>query len=127
MAEAGDNSGGFFGTLRRLFETVLATLQNRGELLALELQEEKYRFVELLVLVGIALFFGAIGLALLIAVVIFLFPENWRLGVAAALSGLCLLGAGFVGLRLKQRLKQQPFEASIEQLRKDWECLKPPP
>ncbi len=121
-----DSAGGFFSSIRRLLDSVLATLQNRFELFALEIQEEKYRLVELLILVGVALFLGAVGLALLIGVGIFLAPENWRLGIAAALGGLCLLGVVIIAFRLKKRLKEPPFEDSIRQLRKDWQSLNPP-
>lgn len=127
MSKPGASGGGIFNSIRRLFESVLAIFQNRFELFAVELQEEKYRLVELLILVGAALFLGAIGIALLIAVVIFLFPESWRLGVAATLGALCLIGVAVIAFRLRKRLRQPPFEASMDQLRKDWQCLNPPP
>lgn len=126
MSEPGDSAGGIFSSARRLLDTVLATAQNRVELFAVEVQEEKYRLVELLILAGAALFLGAVGVALLLFVIIFLVPENWRLGTAAALGGLCLLGVVLIAVRLKKRLRQPPFEDSIDQLRKDWQCLKPP-
>ncbi len=121
-----DSAGGFFSSIRRLLDSVLATLQNRFELFALEIKEEKYRLVELLILVGAALFFGAVGLALLIGVGIFLAPENWRLGIAAAVGALCLLGVVIIAFRLKKRLQEPPFGDSIRQLRKDWQSLNPP-
>ena len=127
MAETGDSAGGFFTSIRRLLDTVLATLQNRVELFAVELQEEKYRLVELLLLVGAALFLGALGLALLIAVGIFLVPENWRLAVTAALGAACLTGMIVIALKLKKLLERPSFENSIDQLKKDARSLKPPP
>ena len=127
MSEPGDSAGGFFKSIQRLFDTVLATLRNRVELFAVEFLEERYRVVQALLLAGAALFLGAAGVALLVTVMIFLFPEHWRPGVAATLGVLCLVGAIILAFRLKKRLKEPPFEESIGQLRKDWDSLKPPP
>jgi uncharacterized membrane protein YqjE len=126
MSETGDSGGGLLASIRKLLHSVLTVMQNRVELLAVEVQEEEHRLIQSLILAGAALFLGMVGFALLLGVVIFLLPENWRLGAAAALGVLCLLAAVVIAVQLKKRLQQNPFENSIEQLRKDWECLKPP-
>ena len=40
MSETGDTAGGLFASIRKLFQSVLTVLQNRVELLAVEVQED---------------------------------------------------------------------------------------
>ena len=50
MEEPSDHPPGLFGSLRRLWRTILATAHNRAELLLVELEEERRRAVEALLL-----------------------------------------------------------------------------
>ena len=105
---------------------VAAVLQNRADLLAVELQEEKYRLVEVLVLVGIALALGMMALFVFTGVIIFAVPAAYRLWVACGLGVVYLLGIVVLWSRVKKVLKDQPFPETITQIKKDWECLTPP-
>jgi len=58
MADSEATSTGTFASFRKIGGIIAAVLQNRADLLAVELQEEKYRLVEVLILVGIALALG---------------------------------------------------------------------
>jgi len=113
-----------FATLaRKLARTGLGALGNRAELFAVEWQEEKARLLEVLVWAIGLLFLGIVGILLLTAIIIFLFPEDERIYVAAAFAFLYLAGAVAAGLTIRSRLKHAPFAESIEQLRKDRLCF----
>jgi uncharacterized membrane protein YqjE len=105
---------------------IAAVLQNRADLLAVELQEEKYRLVEVLILVGIALALGMMALFVLTGVIIFAVPQVYRLWVACGLGVIYLVGIVVLCSRIKKVLKAQPLPETITQIKKDWECLTPP-
>lgn len=126
MAETETKAESTFGSFRKIGGMVAAVLQNRADLLALELQEEKYRLVEVLILVGIALALGMMALFVFTGVIIFAVPEAYRLWVACGLGVIYLLGIVVLWSRVKRVLKAQPFPETITQIKKDWECLTPP-
>ena len=119
MAE-NDNDRPGLGTLgRRLAKTALGALENRGELLMVEWQQEKERLLELLICAFGLMFLGMMGLLLLSATIIFLFAEQYRLFVAGGFTVLYLGGAGFLFFSLKSLLKREPFEETLGQFKKD--------
>jgi uncharacterized membrane protein YqjE len=127
MAESEPTSGsGIMASLRNLFGLAVGVLRNRVELFALELHEEKYRLAEVCLLAGSALFLGLLSLILLTGVVLFLFAEPYRIYVAAGFGVLYIGIAIALCLKAKQRLQTPPFAETINQIRKDSECLTPP-
>ena len=119
-------TGGGFHSVKAIFRTAGALLHNRIELLAVELQEEEYRIMELLLLAGVALLLGIMALVLFTGIIIFLFEPQHRLYAAVALCLIYSAGAGLLGFRIKERLRAQPFSETIDQIRKDRDCLLPP-
>ena len=79
-------SDGVLGSLRRLLDTGLSIGQNRLELLAVELQEEKLRLVQIFILVSAVVAFALMSLTMLSLTLVVLFWESSRLAV---LGGLC--------------------------------------
>jgi uncharacterized membrane protein YqjE len=126
MADTEPIEGGLAASLRKLFGMGINVLRNRVELLALELHEEKFRLGEVFLMAGTALFLGLMSLILLTGVVLFLFPESYRIYVAAVFGVLYLAAAIGLSLKVKQRLRAPPFPETINQIRKDSECLTPP-
>lgn len=98
-------------------------MQNRGELLLLELEEEKQRLIATAVWTATLLFLAFMGVMLLTAFIIFLFPEAYRLWAALGFSVLYLGGAAVSLFIIKSLLKHVPFAETIEQVRKDGEWL----
>jgi uncharacterized membrane protein YqjE len=126
MADTEPIEGGLAASFRKLFGLGINVLRNRVELFAVELHEEKYRLGEVFLLAGTALFLGLMSLILLTGVVLFLFSEAYRIYVAAVF-GVFYLGAAIsLSLKVKQRLQAPPFSETIDQIRKDSECLTPP-
>jgi uncharacterized membrane protein YqjE len=104
---------------RKIIQTGLGALGNRGELLAVEWQEEKARLVALLLWGLVFLLFGILAIGLLTATVIFLLPPEQRIYAAAGFTLLYLVGAIVALVIMKSLLKQEPFGESIAQVKKD--------
>lgn len=113
------------GTLRRLGETFLSIFHNRLELMTLELKEEKYWAVGTLMLAVIAAGLGFTSIVAVLITVAVLVPDEAR---AWVMIGICAVVIGallFCVLRLRAKLKRPPmFSDTLEQLKKDIECLR---
>jgi uncharacterized membrane protein YqjE len=123
--ESEPSPAGFLSQAKMLVGTCLSSLQNRGELFLLELEEEKSHFMELLIW---AMAVGVLGLMFLVVftlLVILLFPPDLRILAVAGFCLLYLLGAILALLNLKSLLKEvpPPFSASVNEMKKDREWL----
>jgi uncharacterized membrane protein YqjE len=123
MAEENGHPPGLMALLSRLAQTGVEVLRNRGELIAVELQEEKSRLAEILFLGGIMLFAGFLGAVLLTCLIIFLFPANLRLYATLGFAVLYFAAAVWAALALKTALQRAPFDESLRQLKKDRQWL----
>jgi len=123
MAEDNHQGPGLATLLRRLGGTGLGALHNRGELLAVEWQQERARRLAFLLAAMAFAFMSFMAAAMLTAIIIFLCPAESRLYVAGGFTLLYLLGGLWAGLSLKSKLKRQPFSESLNQLKKDREWL----
>src|SRR5258708_39814527 len=93
MSENNHQTPGLIGLTKKIIRTGLGALRNRGELRAVEWQEERARLVRLLVWGLGFLLLGILALVTLTATIIFLFPPDQRPYVAAGFAVLYLLGA----------------------------------
>jgi uncharacterized membrane protein YqjE len=123
MEENGQDGPALATLVSRVARTGLGALQNRGELLLVEWQEERARLTEVLILTVVCLFLGMLGLGLLTALIIYLFPADLRIYAIAGFAVLYLGGAIIAWNSMKKLLKQEPFSESIAQVRKDAACL----
>lgn len=115
------NPPGLLKQVKAIFATCFSTLETRGELFILEMEEEKTRFIELLIWAMAVGFLSMMFLALLTMGIIILLPNGWRI---YAVGGFCLLylaGAILALLNLKALLKHgpRPFSGSISEMKKD--------
>ena len=123
--EASTASLGHLAATSKQFARRLLTLgENRLELLAVEVQEERERLLHAFLLaLGVAVFGLLAGLTLTAAIVVWLW--TWS-HVGALVAMTCLYGgAGFVLYQRLTRLLQnwQTLAASLDQLQKDRICL----
>jgi uncharacterized membrane protein YqjE len=115
---------GIFGSVRRLADTSLAVVQNRLELIAVELGEEKTRLISVLVWGALLIFFAFMTIIALTATVVFLLWEH-AIYALAGFTALYLIGAVASMLIVKGKIKNPPpFGETIAQLKKDREWLK---
>jgi uncharacterized membrane protein YqjE len=111
-------------TLRRIGAAILAILQNRLELLVVELHEDRIRLVETLLLVVAVVALGLFTLILAAAGVIVLIWNELHVFGLFILSAVGLVATLLVGWRLTLRLKNWPLlPGTLGQLKKDRECL----
>jgi uncharacterized membrane protein YqjE len=116
---------GLPGLVRKLVMTGLAALQNRGELLQVELQEEKNRVVELFIWAAVACFLAFFFVVVLTGTIILLFPDDLRIYAAGGFSLLYLVGAVLALLNLRALVKSaaMPFAETMAEVKKDREWL----
>jgi uncharacterized membrane protein YqjE len=119
MDQGDQTAPGVTSLVGRLARTGLGALQNRCELLALEWQEERARLVELLMWALLVTFLTVVGVLLLTAFIIYLFPRDLRIFAAAGFTVLYLGSALVAFFNLRALLKQAPFAETLNQLKKD--------
>lgn len=116
----------FVRSLRTLGDGLFATVQDRLQLFAVELHEEKFRLIQTFIWISAAVFTGMMTITFASLTVVYLFWETARL---AALGGLTLLyGAALVGLivgfRRFQARQPNPFAATLQELQEDRACFR---
>lgn len=121
-----DRSGGLFASLQRLFATLLATVQTRVEIVATELEEERERIKQFIVLGVVALVFVSLG-----TVVLTIFATLWlweTLGIQAlgVIGAVLLLAGAVVGgvVFARERSRPRLFSTTLAELAKDGRALR---
>ncbi len=117
--------GGLVQSLRKLAATLVALVQTRLELLATEIEEERLRFLQLLLWGCVALFFLALGVVMLTFFVVVLLWNTDRVLVTFLLAAIYLaIGAALaLFVRNKARARSKLFSASLAELAKDRDQL----
>jgi uncharacterized membrane protein YqjE len=130
MDETGQNpppDGGLSRGLRRILVTLLSTLQNRVELLGVELQEEREWFIATLIWAAVLVFLGGCTVTLVAVAIVFLCPPEVRPHVLVALCLVFLAVSIGMAVGLRKRLREKPpaFGETISELKKDLSELRP--
>jgi uncharacterized membrane protein YqjE len=114
-------SGGMFSSARRLLATVLELAQVRLELVAAEIELEKLRLFDALLLALAALLGLGVGVVLLCGFVIVLAGEAHRLLALGVLSLLFIGGSVWALMSARSRLRRPGtlFDASAAEFARD--------
>jgi len=127
MSEQGERepATGILQSLRNLATTLVALLQNRLELLATDLEEERIRLLQLLFWAAAALFFFALGVLMITVLVVLLVWESHRFAGIVVLAVVFLaIGVGLaIVVRNRMHLRSRLFSASLDELAKDKDRL----
>jgi uncharacterized membrane protein YqjE len=117
---------GLPGALRALGATLLALVCARAKLIAVELQEEKARAGQKLVLVVLAALFLAMGMLLAAFLVIVLFWDAHRMLAAGGVTLLYLAIGGWALVRLREMNHNSPppFSATMSEFANDLKLLR---
>ena len=124
MEESTASFGQLASTSKQFAQRLLTIGENRLELLAVEVQEERERLLHAILLaLGVAAFGLVAGITLTAAIVVLLLP--WSPGaVLLTLTGLYGVAAVCLYRRLTGLLCDwQTLSATLDQLRKDRACL----
>ena len=123
MSEA--SGAGLLGNLRALADAGLDLVQTRLALLGNELEEQKVRVVEGLVLALAGVLLLVVATVLLCGFVVMLFAEGYRLAALGVITAAFAGAGAWLVARGGQRLRGGgvPFQASMDELRKDREAI----
>lgn len=123
-----DSHSSLLRSLRTLLATLLATVRTRGELLQVELEEEKLRVAGITAYAVAGAFFLALAVVVLTLFVILLYWESHRVLVTGLIALVYLISgvACMLVARSRAKVKSKLFAASLAQLRKDGERLSSP-
>lgn len=111
---------------RAIAGNLLAQVRCRVELFAFEVQEEKKRVIRQLTRLATAILLAGIGFVFLNVTVVVLAPSELRWAVLLSLGVAYLAVAGLLLVKLRDELKHgaKPFSETLNELRKDRECLR---
>ena len=112
-------------SIKGLASTGASIAQTRLELLSLDVQIARSKFISLLVMIVSALFFLFFGLVMLALLIVIYSWESDRMMALGLLAGTFLSIGLILALLIMQSLRTMPklFEASIAELAKDREAL----
>ena len=112
-------------SIKGLASTGVSIAQTRLELLSLDVQIARSKFISLLVMIISALFFLFFGLVMLALLIVIYSWETDRMLALGLLTGAFLSVGLILALLITQSLRKMPrlFEASISELAKDREAL----
>lgn len=105
---------------------LLASVHDRIELLSVELQEEKFRLLELFVWISVGVFAGVMAATFVTLTLVYLFWETARIAVLATFALLYSGTAIWVARAIRDALRRQPrpLEATLGELTADQSCLR---
>lgn len=100
-------------------------LEDRLELLALELREAKIRLVQAWFLACMGVIFAMAGLLLLVLAGVYILPPEWRIYGLLSAAAASLLAGLVLFIALSRHLGQKPlaFDQSLAELKKDMTCF----
>ena len=112
-------------SIKNLAATGASIAQTRLELLSVDVQIVRTKFISLLIMIVFALFFLFFGLVMLSLLIVIYSWESDRMLALGLLTGGFLLIGLILALLIKQSLATMPklFEASIAEFAKDREEL----
>ena len=118
---------GLVDSFRTLGDGLVAGVQDRIALFAVEVQEEKFRLIQTFVWISAAVFTGMMTVMFASLTLVYLFWETDRL---AALGGLTLLYAGgllaiIISFRRFLARQPAPFAATLDEIGEDRACIQP--
>ena len=120
------DSPGFLDSLRSLGDGLVAGAQSRIELFALELQEGKFRLIQIFFWLSAAVFSGAMALTFVSLTLVYLFWESARLAVLSGLAVIYLGAFATIVVKFRRFLLRQPrpFAATLDELSEDRTCIR---
>ena len=125
MNESDPRTSGWLDSFHRIGDALQGLIRNRIELFAVELQEEKLRFLRLVVLLAIAMIVGGAGLLVgILTLAIWLWNTTGYTGLILLSLATLILSGGILFVIYRQiRSEPPPFAELVAEFKKDTECL----
>lgn len=116
---------GFLASFRALGDGLLGMVQDRLQLISVELHEEKFRLIQIFIWISAAVFTAMMAIMFASVTVVYLFWESAR---PTALGGVTLLYSValiVIITAFRRYLARQPlpFAASLQEIGKDRVCI----
>jgi uncharacterized membrane protein YqjE len=120
--------GGLLHSIKHLAQTLLGAARTRLEILATEIEEERVRLEQLLIVALAAAFCLAMGIVLCVALVVLYYWDTHRLAAVGILAAAFLAAGAVLGLILRDKAKTRPkpFAITRGELAKDQAMLREP-
>jgi uncharacterized membrane protein YqjE len=120
--------GGLLQSIRHLAGSLLGAARTRLEILATEIEEERVRLEQLLLIALAAAFCFLMGIVLCVALVIIYYWDTHRLLAAGVLAAAFLAASAVLGLILRGQARARPklFAVTRGELAKDQAMLHGP-
>src|ERR1700690_2837263 len=99
---------GFVGSLRSLGDGLLASVEDRIELFSVELQEEKFRLIQTVIWICVAVFAGMMAITFASLTLVYLFWESARLAVLGGLAVAYAAAFAAIVVAFRRFLSRQP-------------------
>jgi uncharacterized membrane protein YqjE len=112
------------GATRRIAQRILVIVENRLQLLMVEAQEERERILLAIWLaLGAAVFGLLAGVALTVVIVVALWEHSPIIALVALTALYSIVAVFFYGRLVRLQRDWQTLQGTLEQLKKDRECL----
>jgi uncharacterized membrane protein YqjE len=118
--------GGIVGSLRSLGDGLLASVEDRIELFSVELQEEKFRLIQTVIWICVAVFAGMMAITFASLTLVYLFWESARLAVLGGLAAVFAAAFAAIIVAFRRFLSRQPqmFTGTLAEIREDRACIR---
>jgi uncharacterized membrane protein YqjE len=129
MEPAPPASAGFFASLRSLGDGLFGAMQNRVELFALELQQEKLQLIQTLFWISAIVFSAMMALIFGSFTLVWFFWDSARLTVLESMTALYAIVLATLLVMFRGYLARQalPFIGTLEELSRDRTCIRKAP
>ena len=119
-------SPGVLASLRGLVATAIAITHNRLQLLASDLEEQRVRALQMIVLGAVAFFCGAVAVLLVSAWIVIALWDQYRLLTLGFLAIVYFAGCVIALVLLRSRMVARPrmFASSLAELHRDEDLLR---
>jgi uncharacterized membrane protein YqjE len=120
-------SNGLLSAAGEAVDSLLETVQTRVRLFGIELQEEKFRLIQLSAWVAASVFCAVMAMTFVSVTVVYVFWESARLQALIGLTVFYVLCLGVILWQFRRYLSRQPkpFDATLGEIEKDRTCIHP--
>ena len=117
---------GILGSIRVLADGLLATAQDRIGLISVELQEEKFRLIQIFFWISAVFFSGVMAITFVSLTLVYLFWDRARLAVLIFLAVGYTVSLVALIVAFRRYLARQPalLATTLQELEEDRECIR---
>ncbi len=126
METATPAPAGFLSSFRTLSDSLIATVQDRLDLLAVELQEEKFRLIQTFIWISAAVFTGMMAIAFASLTLVYFFWASARLAVLGGLTVFYVGALVAIIIAFRRFIARQPTPllATRQEIGEDRACIR---